>query len=141
MEKKRLKNVVPAASLIKNKTLPHAELSPLQKKLLKKASQPKVSVRDVLILCKRGISLHEIAQQLKITSVSAAKYIERLLRKGYEIKIDTYIKPEKRSLVQDALLSLQTSSINRVSEFLGGKATEEEIRIVRGFLQGKEISE
>jgi len=141
MIKKQIQTSAPVSSLFKNRDHSKAALSPLQKKLLKKASQPKVSARDVLLLCKRGLSLQGIAQRLAITPLSAAIYIERLLRKRHDIRIDTFVEPEKRGAIEEALLSLQTSSVKRIVAFLGGKASEEEIRIVRGFLQGKDFSE
>ena len=114
-----------------NKKIPH------QKKEEKKRLKPKISLTDIYESCKKDTSLNGIAKQFGISTHSAAIYIERLLRKGYDINIDLYVQPEKRSETEDAFLSLQTSSIKRAAENLRGRATEEEIRIVRGYLQGK----
>lgn len=115
--------------------------SPLQKKEEKQRSRPKISLTDIYESCKKDTSLNGIAKQFGITTVSAAIYIERLFRKGYEINIDLYVQQGKRSEIEELFLTLQTSSIKRIAENLRGRATEEEIRIVRGYLQGKQITE
>ena len=128
--------------LMKNKLkLTSRKKSPLQKKEEKKRSRPKISLTDIYKSCKKETSLNNITKQFGISTHSAAIYIERLLRKGYDINIDLYIHHEKRIDIEEAFLALQTSSIKRVAENLQGKATEEEIRIVRGYLQGKQVSE
>ena len=110
--------------------------SPLQKKLQKRKSQKRVTKDDVYSLCEKGYSLNEIAVQLEISPRAAATYIERLLRKRYAIGIDRYVPPEKRSEIEEQFLTLQTASIKHIKESMQGNATEEEIRIVRGYLQG-----
>ena len=115
--------------------------SPLQKKEEKKRSRPKISLTDIYESCKKDTSLNGIAKQFCISTHSAAIYIERLFRKGYDVNIDLYVQQEKRNEIKEAFLTLQTSSIRRIAENLRGKATEEEIRIVRGYLQGKQVSE
>ena len=117
------------------------KLSPRQKKQQKRSSQRRIHKDEILSLCEKGVSLNEIAQRLNITTLSAATYIERLLRKGYAIPVDRYITPEKRNDIEEHFLNRQTASIKRVAESLKGNATEEEIRIVRGYIQGKMRSE
>lgn len=111
--------------------------SPLQKKEERKRLRPKISLADIYNLCKRNISLSDIAKKIGISPISTATYIERLLRKGYEVNIDFFVQPEKRSEIEEVFLTLQTSSIKRVKESLQDRSTEEEIRIVRGYMQGK----
>ena len=111
--------------------------SPLQKKEEKKQSQPKISLTDIYESCKKKTSLNGIAEQFGISTHSAAIYIERLFRKGYDINIDQYVRQEKRIEIEEAFLSLQTSSIKRIAENLGSRVKEKEIRIVRGYLQRK----
>lgn len=115
--------------------------SPLQKKEERKRLRPKISLTDIYNLCKRNVSLSDIAKKLGISPVSTATYIERLLRKGYEVNIDLYVQSEKRSEIEETFLTLQTSSIKRIKESLQDRATEEEIRIVRGYMQGKQRTE
>jgi hypothetical protein len=115
--------------------------SPLKKKEEKKRSRPKIPLTDMYESCKRDTSLNHIAKQFSISTHSAAIYIERLLRKGYDINIDRYVPREKRIDIEEAFLALQTSSIKRIAENLGSRVTEEEIRIVRGYLQGKQVSD
>ena len=115
--------------------------SPLQKKEEKKRLRPKISLTDIYNLCKKNVSLSDIANKFGISPISTAIYIERLLRKEYEINIDLYVQPEKRSEIEDTFLALQTSSIKRVKESLQDMVTEEEIRIVRGYMQGKQRTE
>jgi len=112
------------------------KLSPLQKKLQKRKSQRKVKKDEIFPLCESGFSLEEIALRLDISPLSAATYIERLLRKGYAINIDTYVAPERQREIEEQFLTLQTASIKRIREALQEKVAEEEIRIVRGYLQG-----
>ena len=61
--------------------------SPLQKKEERKRLRPKISLADIYNLCKRNISLSDIAKKIGISPISTATYIERLLRKGYEVNI------------------------------------------------------
>lgn len=117
------------------------KLSPLQKKQQKRRSQRKIHKDEIIQLCEKGLPIVEIAQRLNITTLSAVIYIERLLRKGYALPVDRYISSEKRCDIEEQFLSLHTASIKRVAECLKGRATEEEIRIVRGYLQGKMRSE
>ena len=92
-------------------------------------------------LCEQGLSLEDIARHFDISPLAAATYIERFLRKGYSINIDTYVLPEKRREIEEQFLTLRTASITRIREAMKGYATEEEIRIVRGRLQGIQQSE
>lgn len=134
--KKRQSNLLKKGSEVTDHTK-----GPLQKKEDKRKSRQKVSANDVYKLCEKEKSLNEIAQQLGLSTVSVSIYIERLLRKGYTINIDSYIQPEKKRDIEEMLLTLQTSSIKRVAENLHDRATVEEIRIIRGYLQGKQCAE
>ena len=125
----------------KKTTLTSNKKSPLQKKEEKKRLRPKISIPAIYESCKNGSSLHDIEKQFGISKHSASVYIERLLRKGREITIDLYVQPEKQSEIEETFLFLQTSSIKRVKESLQDRATEEEIRMVRGYMQGKQSTE
>lgn len=127
---------------MKNKLkLRSSKKSPLQKKEEKKRSRPKISLTDIYESCKKKSSLNGVAKRFGISKYSAAIYIERLFRKGYDINIDLYIHQEKRIEIEEAFLTLQTSSIKKILGNLGNRVKEEEIRIVRGYLQGKQITE
>jgi predicted DNA-binding protein YlxM (UPF0122 family) len=115
--------------------------SPLQKKEERKRLRPKISLADIYTLCKRNVSLSDIANKFGISPISTATYIERLLRKGYEVNIDLYVQSAKRNEIEETFLTLQTPSIKRIKESLQDRATEEEIRIVRGYMQGKQRTE
>ena len=112
--------------------------SPLQKKEEKKRLRSKIPLTDIYESCKKDTSLHGIAKQFGISTHSAATYIERLLRKGYEVNIDLYVTSEKRSEIEEAFLALHASSIKKIKENLQSRVTEDEIRIVRGYMQGKQ---
>ena len=115
--------------------------SPLQKKEERKRLRPKISLADIYNVCKKNVSLSDIANKFGISPISTATYIERLLRKGYEVNIDLYVQPQKRMEIEETFLFLQTSSIKRVKESLQDRATEEEIRMVRGYMQGRQSTE
>lgn len=115
--------------------------NPLQRKVEKQAQQKKVSPDVVLKLCREKFSLDETASRLGVSTVSVAIYIERLLRKGDEIDVNCYVSPPKQTDIEEAFLTLRTSSVDRVATYLKGSATVEEIRIVRGYLQYKYNSE
>ena len=115
--------------------------SPLQRKKEKRVFQKKVSAKKVLELCEDKVSLEKISNLLGISTVSVATYIERLLRKGKPVDIEFYIPYQKRIEIEEAFLTLQTSSIKHISEYLKDGASVEEIRMVRGYLQNRQASD
>ncbi len=115
--------------------------SPLQKKEEKRKMRKKITAEEILELCKKNLTINDMAKNLDLTTVSVATHIERILRKKYDIDINNFVTPEIRSEIEEAFLSLKTSSIKRIAENLQGKASVEQIRIVRGYLTGKEYSQ
>ncbi len=112
-------------------------LNPLQRKQEKQRSQKKISPDVLYEVCTKGYTLVEVAAELEISMHSAAVYIERLLRKGRTFDISILVSKEKTGEIEEQFMTLQTASIRRIAESLQNRVSEEEIRIVRGYLQGK----
>ncbi len=123
------------SSIQKGSDVIASKMNPLQKK---KALQKKVSPKQVLKLCEEKLSLEKIASQLGISKLSVATLIERAIRKGGNININFYVPSHIQNEIEEAFFILQTSNIKRISEHLKERATIEEIRIVRGYLQYKQ---
>lgn len=109
------------------------KLNPLQRKKLKKI----VAKQDVLELCYEHKSLSEIADKLDISLLVAATHIERILRKHQDIPVTQFLLSERVNEIEEVFLLLQTASVKRVLEYMKWKVSEEEVRVVRGWLRGK----
>jgi ATP-dependent DNA helicase RecQ len=88
-------------------------------------------------LLKDGLSIKEIAQKRNITAATVIAHLEGILEKGYSINIEDHIAPEKRKMIEEAFARLKTRRLTPVIEYLGGKATYDEAKIVRGWLNRK----
>jgi hypothetical protein len=111
--------------------------NPLQKKLLKKKLRKKIDPDDLVTLCIQESSLHGIAQHFSIPESTLAIHLERMLRKGIDLPIAKFISAGLINEIEEAFTIVQTADITRIHRYLQTKATQEQIRIVRGYVQNK----
>src|SRR4030042_89792 len=114
-----------------------SRLNPLQKKLANRKAQKKISIDNLRAACIGSNSLEELADKLDVSCHRVAVYLERYLRKGEKLDISLLVPKEKQGEIEEQFTTLQTASIPRVLEQMHGRVTKGEIRIVRGYLQGR----
>lgn len=113
------------------------KINPLQKKLDNRKKSSLITPDMVKKLCKDKLSIDSMAATLKVSPLVIAVHVGRLLKKGENIDINLFVSPQKRTDIKEAFYKLNTTSIKRVVNELQGSVTEENVRIVRGYLQGR----
>lgn len=106
-----------------------------------KQQNVKISGKDVLVACKEGDNLDDIAERFNVSRLSAGKLVERLLKKGEDISLSQFISHSRESKIEDALKFINSSSLKKIVEYFKGEVPEEEIRLVRGAMIGKYMDE
>ncbi len=114
-----------------------SEHNPLARKRAARKRAVSLTRDHVVALAAQARDLDDFAAHAGVSISAAAVFIERALRGNADIDITRFVPNERRSLIEEQFMTLQSSSIARVARALEGRAAEAEIRIVRGWLQGK----
>ena len=92
------------------------------------------TVDETYALFKRGMSLEDIAKFRKLSPSTIALHLERLIKDGNDIDMDTLVSPVRRENIEKLFLSLGQWSLNPVVEHFNGAVSYEEARLVRAWL-------
>ena len=92
------------------------------------------TVDETYELFKRGMSLEDIAKFRKLSPSTIASHLERLIKDGNDIDMDTLVSPVRRENIEKLFLSLGQWSLNPVVEHFNGAVSYEEARLVRAWL-------
>jgi ATP-dependent DNA helicase RecQ len=90
-------------------------------------------------MLEEGRSLKEIAQSRNLAETTIASHLAELILAGAAVDIDDHVSREKRQLIQRAFKELNTDSLTRVVERLGGEASYDEARLVRAWLKKRPL--
>ena len=89
-------------------------------------------LQNTLDLCKNGLEINEIANQMNLTVKTIEKHIEKLMLFGEKIEISRFVDPETEKRIMDAITILGDKRLKPIKEHLGEDITYGEIRIIRG---------
>ncbi len=130
-ELKNLRNKLTAASEV-NST---KRANPLEQKKKRLETSKKISEDDIVNMLDDGMNIEDIAAEFSLSLATIGQYLERgLKKKRIIVDLDLLMESERRSELEQRLLSINTSSIKKIRELLHGEFEEWEIRVIRGVL-------
>jgi ATP-dependent DNA helicase RecQ len=97
------------------------------------------SLEKTYALFQKGYSIKEIAKERGLAISTISGHLEVLLRTGRDIDIDRLVDPAKQKKIREFFLSRGEWPLNPVIEHFSGSVSYEEAKLVRAFLQQKNL--
>ena len=111
------------------------DFAPVQKK------KPGETIEKTYELYKKGLSLDNIAVMRNLSVSTIAGHLERLIQKGEDIDIGSFVDHLKRQQIENMFLKLRQWQLNPVIEHFKGSVSYEEARLVRASMLGRTRNE
>ncbi len=89
-------------------------------------------------LIKKGYSIEEIAKERNFAVSTIIGHIEYLIQNGWDIDIDRFVSPDKRSQIEALFFTFKDWTLTPVVEQCNGTVSYEEARLVRAYLRRNE---
>ncbi len=89
--------------------------------------------QETMQLYKQNLTIEEIAQKRGLTPDTIAAHIEKLIRSGEDISIDSFVANDKQEHILKVLSLLGGGALKPIKEKLGDNYTYEEIRLVQAY--------
>ncbi|MDT8357689.1 MAG: RecQ family ATP-dependent DNA helicase [Methanomicrobiaceae archaeon] len=93
------------------------------------------SADRTLRLFQAGLTMREIARTREITEEMVGAHLEELILSGVEITLDDLITPDKQQRIRDAIRETGSDDLRTIRQWLGGRCSFTEIRLVRASLK------
>ncbi|HLB05483.1 MAG TPA: DNA helicase RecQ [Thermodesulfobacteriota bacterium] len=97
------------------------------------------TIEETYRLLTKGMSMEEIARERNLSQSTISGHIEKLIKSGRGIDIDRLIEPAKRRRIEELFLTTKQWGLGAVVEHGDDTVAYEEARIVRAWMERKEV--
>ncbi|MDO8447145.1 MAG: helix-turn-helix domain-containing protein [Deltaproteobacteria bacterium] len=97
------------------------------------------TVEETYRLLTKGMSMEEIARERNLSQSTISGHIEKLIKNGRDIEIDRIIEPAKRRRIEELFMTTKQWGLGAVVEQGEDAVAYEEARIVRAWMERKEV--